>query len=139
VIAVSTKDLSHPRLAHCTFVNNQLAIEAKRKKPMFGGASAEVVNSVFSGNRALLEEDYFSKGKVAVQNSLLDAPVDWPTCRTTSIRFVNPQNENFMIEPLSIVGNGFHLAEPDWLKNYLHHPAPQPGIFFNSSLIGFKN
>jgi len=130
VIGFSTKDLSHARVAHCTFVGNRLAIEAKRKKPMFGGASAEVVNSVFADNQKVLEEDYFSQKKVAVRNSLLDVPVEWPTCKTTTIRFVDPDNGNFLIEPLSIMGNGFHLAEPDWLKsNMSGDGVEQPGIF----------
>jgi len=130
VIGFSTKDLSHAQVAHCTFFNNQLAIEAKRKKEMFGGASAEVVNSVFYGNKALLIEDYFSKGKVQVQNSLLDAAVSWPTCKTTTIRFVDSQNENYLIDPMSIMGNGFHLAEPQWLKMNMNGNAiSTPGIF----------
>lgn len=140
VIGFSTKDLSHARVAHCTFVDNQLAIEAKRKKPTFGGGSAEVVNSVFSGNKLLLEDDYFSKGKVSVQNSLVDTPVNWPTCHVTSIRFVDPQNENFMIDPLSIMGNGFHLSEPDWLKASMNGATvQQPGIFFRAPLFGLEN
>ncbi|HEX9652948.1 MAG TPA: right-handed parallel beta-helix repeat-containing protein, partial [bacterium] len=140
VIGISTKDLSHARVAHCTFVDNQLVLEAKRKKEMFGGASAEVVNSVFSGNQVLLQDDYFSKGKVSVQNSLVDTPVDWPTCKTTSIRFVDSQNNNYSIEPLSIMGNGFHLAEPEWLKANLNgNTAHQPGIFFRPVLIGFQD
>jgi spore coat protein CotH len=140
VIGISTKDLSHARVAHCTFVGNQLAIEAKRKKEMFGGASAEVVNSVFYENKSLLEEDYFSKTKVSVQYSLLDAQVNWPTCKTTDIRFIDPQNQNFLVEPLSIMGNGFNLSQPEWLKSNMKNGSiHQPGIFSQTLLIGMQN
>jgi hypothetical protein len=88
VIGISTKDLSHPRVAWTTFVDNETAIEAKRKKPMFGGGSGEFVNVVFSGNRVLLAEDSFSKGGVQIAAALSDQPLAaCAGCRTTPVRF----------------------------------------------------
>ncbi|MFQ5636892.1 MAG: CotH kinase family protein [bacterium] len=129
-IGFSTKDLSKARVAHCTFVNNNLAIEAKRKKPFFGGGSAEVVNSVFSGNQRLLSEDYFSSGLVSVSHSLVDVAVDWPTCKTTGIRFVDTENGDYSVDPHSIMGNGFKLVEPEWLQSSeFNNGVHQPGVF----------
>ncbi len=129
-IGFSTKDLSFAKVAYCTFVDNRLVIEAKRKKPMFGAGSGQIVNSVFSGNTNLLEEDYFSRNHVSVEHSLVDQIVDWPTCKTTDIQFVDPANDNYLIEPLSVMGNGFYLAEPDWFKSSNYNQTIQhPGIF----------
>ncbi|MFQ6115543.1 MAG: right-handed parallel beta-helix repeat-containing protein, partial [bacterium] len=134
VIGISTKDLSFARVAYSTFVNNKLAIEAKRKKPMFGAGSGEFVNCVFSGNEILLKEDYFSKGLVSVTHSLVDQPVDWPTSKTADIRFKAPEQKNYILEPTSLAGNGYEVANPDWLifddNGYL---PQQPGIFADST------
>ncbi len=129
VIGFSTKDLSHARVAHSTFIDNKLAIEAKRKKPFFGGGSAEVINSVFVGNEQLLTEDYFSSGKVAVSHALTDVPVSWPASRNASVRFVDPEGGDFTLDPRSVMGNGFELARPKWLEELgLVPDARQPGI-----------
>ena len=66
-IGISVKDLSFARVANCTFANNKLAIEAKRKKPMFGPGSGEFVNCVFTGNQVVKREDYFSRGRVEIK------------------------------------------------------------------------
>jgi hypothetical protein len=72
-IAISCKDLSFATVRGCTFVSNQLAIEAKRKKPMFGGGAGEFVNCVFAANDTLLREDIFSKGRIKIEHSEMDA------------------------------------------------------------------
>ncbi len=129
-IGFSTKDLSHARVAHCTFIDNRLAIEAKRKKPFFGAGSAEVVNSVFAGNAQLLTEDYFSRGQVRISHSLVDAPVDWPGSKVTTVRFVDPGHGDFTVDPKSVMSNGFRLAEPDWLHEVkAHNGVAYPGIY----------
>jgi hypothetical protein len=129
-IAISTKDLSVAKVAYSTFVDNELAIEAKRKKPIFGAGSGEFVNCVFSGNKKLLQEDYFSKGLVTVTNALVDQPVNWPTSKTTDIRFVAPEQENYVIEPTTVAGNGYTVAKPEWLTMENNGYLPQqPGIF----------
>ena len=74
-IAISCKDLSFATVRGCTFVGNQLAIEAKRKKPMFGGGAGEFVNCVFAANDTLLREDIFSKGRIKIDHSEMDAKV----------------------------------------------------------------
>jgi hypothetical protein len=87
-IGLSTKDLSFARVAFTTFVGNATAIEAKRKKPMFGGAGGEFVNSVFSANPVLLHEDAFSQGQVRLLSSLVDRELAACTsCRTAAARF----------------------------------------------------
>lgn len=73
-IAVSNKDLSHGRVAFSTFVDNDVAIEAKLKKDWYGPGSGEYANNVFAGNRVLLDEDYVSRGNVDLHHSLVDDP-----------------------------------------------------------------
>ncbi len=75
-IAVSCKDLAFAKVDHCTFVRNRLAIEAKRKKPMFGGGAGEFVGCVFAANDTLLREDIFSKGRILIRDSDMDANAD---------------------------------------------------------------
>jgi len=72
-IAISCKDLSFATVRGCTFVGNQLAIEAKRKKPMFGGGGGTFLHCVFAENDTLLREDIFSKGRIKIDQSKLDA------------------------------------------------------------------
>jgi hypothetical protein len=71
-IGISCKDLSQARVNRCTFVENRLAIEAKRKKPMFGGGSGTFIECVFAANDTLLREDIFSRGRVQIQDSTID-------------------------------------------------------------------
>jgi hypothetical protein len=80
-IGISLKDLSHAKVSNATFVGNVLAVEAKRKKPFFGGGSGEFINSVFTENQVLLEDDYFSAGQVTFRDSLADDPAACPTCQ----------------------------------------------------------
>jgi CotH kinase protein/Right handed beta helix region len=131
-IGFSSKDLSSAKVAFCTFINNNLAIEAKRKKPFFGGATANVVSCIFSGNKDLLEEDYFSHGGVEVRNSLFDVPVNWPGCKTTELRFVAPEQNNYLLEPSVLASDGFEVSMPEWAHLSGNGHAPQlPGIFSN--------
>jgi hypothetical protein len=115
-IAISTKDLSHVKVANCTFVYNHLVIEAKRKKPIFGPGSGEIVNSVFARNEILLREDYFSRGLVAIKHSLVDVPVDDPKNNITSvpIEFIAPDRHNFLLAASFVDEKGIKLAFPDW-------------------------
>jgi hypothetical protein len=132
-IGVSCKDLSSPKIAFCTFVNNNLAIEAKRKKPFFGGATGNFVSCVFSGNKKLLDEDYFSAGGVEVRHSLVDAQVNWPACQTAEMRFVAPEQNNYLLEPGTSASNGFEVNLPEWVNLNGNGHAPSrpagPGIF----------
>jgi len=131
-IGVSCKDLSSPKIAFCTFINNNLAVEAKRKKPFFGGATGNFVSCVFSGNKELLDEDYFSDGGVTVRHSLVDAPTDWPTCKTAELQFVSPDQNNYLLEPNALASNGFEVVAPEWMKlNGNGHAPKLPGILTN--------
>jgi len=129
-IGVSCKDLSSPKIAFCTFIGNNLGIEAKRKKEFFGGGSGNFVSCVFYQNKKLFDEDYFSKNQIVVRNSLLDVPVEWPTCKTMELRFVAPEKNNYLLEPNAFASNGFEVVVPEWatLNNNGHAPK-LPGIF----------
>ncbi len=134
-IGVSCKDLSNPKIAFCTFVGNKLAIEAKRKKAFFGGGSGTFISCVFSRNQTLCQEDYFSKGQIVVRYSLVDVPVDWPTCKTAEVRFAAPGQNNYLLEPSTVAGNGIEIFLPEWanLNHNGHAPSRPagPGIFAN--------
>ncbi len=129
-IGISIKDLSFVRASNCTFVDNRLAIEAKRKKPMFGGGSGEVLNCVFDGNQELVQEDYFSAGKVMVRNSLTDSDTEWTASRTATIKFVAPNRNNYVLDPHSLPRDGFATTLPEWLKNQGNGISlGRPGIY----------
>ncbi len=132
-IGMSIKDLSLVRASHCTFVENRLAVEAKRKKPMFGGGSGEIWNSVFFGNKFLLEEDFFSSQQVRVKHSVSDVQNGWEASKTTTVTFVAPQQGNYQIHPQSLMSNGFSTARPDWLAGAAGAAATAPGIFHAGS------
>ena len=143
-IGMSIKGLSQARVSQATFVGNVLAIEAKRKKPFFGGASGEIVNSVFAENQTLLSEDYFSSGQVKIGHSLVDAapneasPALCDACQSANlIRFQSPETGDYRLAGAS---GGFELARPDWLDMdgaeqatlFPDGPPQQPGIFTTS-------
>jgi len=129
-IGISMKDLSHARIAYCTFVGNSVALEAKRKKPMFGGASGEALNCVFTMNRNLLHEDYFSRGGVKVAHSMTDVETDWETNKAAQIRFVAPDQDNFLLEGETVSTDGFTTTRPAWLgQDAKFASASLPGIF----------
>jgi|GEM_PF-3488178 len=131
-IGVSCKDLSSPKIAFCTFIGNKLAIEAKRKKPFFGGGAGQFINCVFADNGALVQEDYFSKNQVTVRHSLVDATTNWPTCQTAEMRFIAPEQNNYLLEPNKLASNGFEVSLPEWASlNHNGHTPRLPGIFTN--------
>jgi hypothetical protein len=83
----------------------------------------------------LLEEDYFSRDGVEVRNSLVDVPVNWPACKTTEVRFVAPDQNNYLLEPKVLASGGFDVSLPEWahLSDNGHTPSrlAGPGIFSN--------
>jgi hypothetical protein len=87
------------------------------------------VSCVFSGNKELLDEDYFSQGGVAVRHSFVDAPVNWPTCKTAELQFVSPDQNNYLLAPNALASNGFEVALPEWANlNHNGHTPRLPGI-----------
>jgi hypothetical protein len=70
VIGVASKDLSRTRLFATTFHGNETALALYRKKPLFGGATGEVVGSLFWGNRRNLAVD--GESRVTVLASAAD-------------------------------------------------------------------
>jgi parallel beta-helix repeat protein len=129
-IGMSIKDLSHAKVAHATFVANRLAVEAKRKKPFFGGSSAEFINSVFCENHVLLDEDYFSKGGIKLASSLADEPVDFPRCRVGRIQFRSSERGDYRVAPETLNQLNFEPATAAWLEPDANaNSAGMPGIF----------
>jgi hypothetical protein len=114
LIGLSTKDLSHTQAAYVSFVDNVLAIEAKRKKPFFGGGSGEIVNSVFAGNQILLEDDYFSSGQVDIHHSVTDDPQACPVCSPGIIKYRAAESGDYRLLPETIANSDFELAPIDW-------------------------
>jgi hypothetical protein len=139
VRGLSTKDRSSPRVAYNTFVGNQVAIEAKRKKPMFGGAGGTFVNNVFAENGALVDEDDFSKGQVEVTHALSDDPAAaCPSCRVVeALRFRDAAGGDYRLAPELLIDSGFALEHPDWAE--AAGPAAevgQPGIYSLPASLG---
>jgi hypothetical protein len=118
-IALSTKDLSNARVAHSTFVQNNLAIEAKRKKPMYGPGAGEFLNCVFSANTKILQEDYFSRGNVIIKQSLTDVPLDSHPGNITvgPIQFTAPDHLNFLLSASFAGDKSVNLALPAWYRS----------------------
>ncbi len=124
-IGLSTKDLSHTQLAFSTFLDNKIAIEAKRKKPFFGGGSGEFVNSVFVGNQVLWEDDYFSSGQIEFRHSVTDDSLACPTCQDGSIQFHSPDMGDFRL-----ASNNFEVETLAWEElSGLNMSAQSPGIY----------
>jgi hypothetical protein len=115
-IGTSVKDLSHAQVANATFVGNVLAVEAKRKKPFFGGGSGEFINSVFAENRVLLEEDYFSRDQVSIQKSLIDDQSACPTCQAANIDFKAPETGDFTLSAETLGNYDFDVVQADWAR-----------------------
>ena len=120
-IGISCKDLSYARVAHCTFVDNALAIEAKRKKPMFGGGSGEFVNCVFAANDTLLREDWFSNGKIKLDHVLTDDSNTNPV-----VEFVAPDEDDYRLD-LQQMKVPYEVVDVPWL-GLTERPAA-PGVF----------
>jgi hypothetical protein len=131
-IAVSTKDLSVAKVANCTFVNNKLAIEAKRKKTFFGSGSGEFINCVFSGNETLLWEDYFSRGQVTIDNSVADQSLDTPKKNKAvgAIQFTSPERQNYLLASFFVQKNGVEPTFPHWFQKEISGRVIEyPGIY----------
>ena len=128
--AVSSKDKSHSRIAHATFVDNVLAIEAKRVEAMFGGGSGEIVNSVFAHNQTLLKEDYFSRDRMALRHCLLDQASTMPNCATGMVAFAAPSEGDYRLAAEKEIAPGFVLGQEEWAKADHAGGNPQhPGVF----------
>jgi hypothetical protein len=130
-IGVSTKDLSHARIAYSTFVDNATAIEAKRKKPEFGGGTAEVANSVFVDNEVFFDEDVFSTGGIDLHNVILSRPVELRcrACSVGEVGFRAPAAGDYRIAPGA--GLGVDVAPLEWAAvDGVPLSSPVPGVLF---------
>jgi hypothetical protein len=131
-IGISSKDLSFARVAYSTFLGNRLAIEAKRKKPMFGGAGGEFVNNVYVNNDELLSEDFFSRGGIQIYSSLLDRDsLPCQGCSTGEVHFAAGERGDFRLASTPDAA-GFVAAAPSWVKLEDEpgaDPPSVPGVF----------
>ncbi len=97
---------------------------------MFGAGTAEIFNSIFYRNRELINEDYFSKGKVVLKHSLIDQEVSEPTNKFAKIEFISPGQNNYLLDPRAVMSNGFKVKLPRWLKGNIDElPSENPGVF----------
>lgn len=78
-LAIAVKDLSKTVISNCTFVRNSAAVAAYRKKPIFGGATAELINSVVMGAAGALSHDAHST--MSVHNCILPEYYVGTSCR----------------------------------------------------------
>ena len=60
-IGMSVKDLSDAKLENNYLVGNEIGLEAKRKKEIFGGGIAHLKNSILWGNKTETSVDEFSR------------------------------------------------------------------------------
>ena len=129
-IGISCKDLSQPNIANSTFIDNKLAIEAKRKKPFFGGAGGLFVNCVFSGNEELVTEDYFSAGQVKIKSSLADVAAEWLAQPPARIQFVDSRAAKFQLLGQPAGSNSLELKFPEWFPEAVNKALIKgPGVF----------
>jgi hypothetical protein len=64
-IGIETKDKSTPRIINNVIVNNEIGLNAYRKKEIFdGGGEPKVYNSIIWGNNEQVKDDKFSKTKI---------------------------------------------------------------------------
>jgi hypothetical protein len=132
-IGLSTKDLSHARVAYATFAENVLAIEAIRKKAFFGGGSGQFINTIFAGNQVLLAEDYFSNGQVDILNSVADDQQGCAACELfTNILFRAPESGDYRLKAETFTER-IQLTHPDWVPASILVAAPEvPGAFIGA-------
>ncbi|MDX1412856.1 MAG: CotH kinase family protein [Candidatus Promineifilaceae bacterium] len=135
-IGMAVKDLSHAKIAYSTFIKNVIALEVNRKKPFFGGGSAEVVNSVFIGNETLLDEDYFSAGQTEFRSTLADDQTACPECIPGIARFreadiaVRSGTGDYRLLDNVLNSSEFEAVQADWIHSADAEGAPSlPGVF----------
>ncbi len=136
-IGLSTKDLSDPRVAYNTFVGNRLALEAKRKKAMFGGGAGTFVNNVFAENGVMLEEDYFSRGQVQVRHALTDAEIArCATCRVVdAVPFRDAANGDWRLAPEALRRLDVGTEAVEWAVDAAG-AASGPGVYSLAGAVG---
>jgi len=64
-IGIAVKDLSHASIIGNTLVSNRTALSAYRKKPIFGGGTAELADNVLWNNGEEVYLDEYSKFEIA--------------------------------------------------------------------------
>jgi len=64
-IGIAVKDLSHVSIIGNTLVSNRTALSAYRKKPIFGGGTAELADNVLWNNGEEVYLDEYSKFEIA--------------------------------------------------------------------------
>ncbi|UCE59137.1 MAG: CotH kinase family protein [Phycisphaerales bacterium] len=100
-MGIAVKDLSSARIENCTMIANDTSVAAWRKKPIFGGGTAEVYNSILLGGSAPVTVDElsrieFAESIVPVQVKGTDCTVAWSSLdeQLRSNGFVLDTDEN---------------------------------------------
>lgn len=129
-IGIALKDLSHANISYATFVENVLAIEAKRKKEFFGGGSGDFVNAVFYGNQTLLDDDYFSAGQVSFVQTVADDQAACPGCERGIAEFRAPAAGDYRLQSGTYSGAAFDTSQIEWIQTAGAAETPQqPGTY----------
>ena len=68
VIGIAVKDSSQVVLVNNTVINNETGLSLYQKKPIFKGGEAQVINSIFWGNKQLIDADNLSKVSFTFSN-----------------------------------------------------------------------
>lgn len=136
-IGIATKDLSDPRVAYNTLVGNRLALQAKRKKAMFGGGAGTFVNNVFAENGVMLEEDYFSRGQVTVRHALADTEIArCEACRVVErVPFRDAASGDWRLAPDALRGLDVGTESVEWAVG-ADGAATGPGVYSLAGAIG---
>lgn len=92
-IGVESKDLSKAMVINNVFVNNKTAINAYKKKDIFGGGFVQVYNSIIWDNKNNVEADSLSE--IKINNSLVEGGYGGAGNFDEEPSFVSKENRDF--------------------------------------------
>ncbi len=118
-IGIASKDLSNPQIVNNVIYQNNEGISAYQKKPIFGGAKAEVYNTIIWGNKEQIKLDDKSTIKVASS----DIENGWAGEGNVEI---NPEFLNNYLLPVGSQLN--NLGNKEILKNLVEENLVQTPI-----------
>lgn len=89
---IAVKDKSTALFFNNTVLDNNIALAAYQKKPIFGGGSLRVFNSIIWGNGQLIEQD--DKSSIQIEYSIMDADFSGNNSKTVPIFLDNFRLKN---------------------------------------------
>ena len=117
VIGVAVKDKSKARIDHCTLVGNDTSVAVYRKKPMFGGADVEILNSILVESDKYVVTDGFSTARLS--RCIIPSEVEGIDCSTAPGNLaVTLRNNSYVYSNKLARGYGERDGQP----------ADRPGI-----------